>query len=258
MAKERLSRLQKIILLALYQLSGNNTYEREVIVGQNDKDRIAELEAQGYSFSNAMVKDLKIREPSGELKYKKELPDYKLARSKLLYKVNRWEEYNSYTPESYCAATVGWKRWQKGLPPHYHKKQAAFSRSLQILAGKDLVDLLSRRFDGDFVNIYGAGFAKRLGVEPRNFKSEREEALKHEVGKWLKESMRNTGAGSFEEWFNKPISKMLDFGQTTRKAIFESWHSHRGGRNIKAVRLTPKGVSKAENLLKVNFYNAFA
>jgi hypothetical protein len=259
MAKERLSRLQKTILVTLYQLpfklNPDSKYRDTIHAKKNDLTKIAELEFQGYKFYDSGAR---FGDPE-TLIFHKYFPDYSLSRSKLLYSVNRWQDYNDYKPGWDGAGTVRGARNLIGTPPGFGKKQVAFTRSLQILAGKDLILPLSAKIN-NYVEVYGNGFAKRLNVESHNFEMEREAALEKEKEKWRKEKAANpikTGfkaTGTFDKWWSQRLVRPLTGRYYNRKSVWESCYNVRRQRNIKRIRLTPKGIKKAEELLKVNYF----
>jgi len=232
MAKERLSKLQKDILITLYR-EGKTTDMLNEYSKEENKGKIAELKKQGYKFGwknkNPLIPE--------ELCFTKKVIVYELKRLALLFKVYNWQKYNAYKEGWYGFS------WWRGYPKGYLKKQVSFTRSLRNLCGKRLIDLM-----GGFgaIQVYDKELAKKLGIEPNDFEKEKEEAFEKEKEYYKKVKGKNPEIGTFKEWWTKSF-----MGGPTRKSIWESWHNSRINRNVKKIRLTPDGIKKARELLIV-------
>lgn len=266
--KNRLSKLQKRILITLFEQSkSSGIYVESASVKKDDTKRIKELEKDGYVFSRELRLS-STNELSGLLRYEKTVPNYKMQRSGLISKIYNWQQYNKYNE------TCGfWERktgtyWAfdngKGFlaevqpPPQYHKKQATFTRSLQLLAGDKLVSLLDR-YD-ELINLYSKTASERLKTEYKGFDLEKAKAdglekYKEQYKKLQEEGHFDRPSMTFDWWFTlrRPITifGMQTGGWNTPESVYRSNFYHRNGRNISKVRLTPLGVAKVKVLLKV-------
>jgi hypothetical protein len=259
----RLSKLQKKILLTIFENGSGGTYENVVWSKSQNIEEIKDLEKNGYVFRNVGKNPLTGKE-TDDVRYSRYFPDYKMWRSALAFKVFNWQKYNLYRADTYCArlriTTVTklvndkWIRVKEGYPPFYNKRQATLTRSLQLLAKNNLVALL-HRFD-DLVSVYSKTASQRLGVSPTNFEKMKEKGLekyKQEFKKLQKEGHFKNN--TFEDWFtrDRPIQifGLQTGGWNSPESVYKNNCCHRIFRNISKIRLTPQGVVKVKELLKV-------
>jgi hypothetical protein len=252
MAKKRISKLQKRILMTLLQKQ-DGVYEDVKSVNKNDKVKIDALVKADYTFTNEYL-NFKTKKPTGDLRYVKKLPKYQIRRQKLLFNINDWQKYNKYTEE--CGfASLRTDYFGKGKPEGYNKKQTTFTRSLQTLASSNLIWLLSR-FE-EPVSVYGRVFASKMGVIPKTIEEYRAKGLADSKKRYTEAKAQDPTIGTFKDWFNKPIQPSFNGipvgDMTTRNNNYLSDYGGLNYRNAKYVRLTLKGVEKAEELLKVKY-----
>jgi len=235
--KQRLSKLQKDILVALYN-SPKEDYDDGEQIDKNDSEGIKQLEANGYKFWS---------EFGGRCWYRKKITVYKMRRDKLLFRINDWQKYNIYTEDS-TSAKIGNGYWGRGKPDDYNTKQSSFTRSLQTLASSDLVYLL-HMFD-ELVGVYGKIFASKMGTEAKTLDEHRKEGMNYYTERYKKEKEKNPDIGTFEEWFKKPTQNIVgEF--TSRAKLYTENYKRLDMRNTKHVVLAEKGKEKANELLKV-------
>lgn len=232
MTKERLSKLQKDILVILYKEGKQKDTITEYTEAE-DKKRIVGLKKEDYKFGGKYNNPLM---PKAELYFTKEITIYQLKREALLYKLNDWQKYNIYA-EGYYG--FGWR----GRPKDYLKKQVSFTRSLRSLCGKRLIDLKSR-FIG-VISIYDKKLADKLGIEPIDFEKEKLEGIRKAKEKYRLVKEQNPSFYSnisFKKWWKN----------SGQRRLWKDWNCQRVGRNAKVIRLNPKGKVIAEKLLKLN------
>jgi len=176
---------------------------------------------------------------------------YKMRRDALLFEINDWQEYNRYTKEcGFAKLRAGY--WKK-VPDNYMKKQVSFTRSLQTLAGNNLVYLL-HKFN-ELVSVYGKSFSSKMRVKVKTIDDYRKEGM--EKNKWWYEKAKKEDStiGTFDDWFTKlyqpGFNGMAIGAPTTRLKGFIDEYAGLGYRNTKDIELTETGINKASELLKV-------
>ena len=244
MAKERLSKIQKDILVILYT-EGKTTDRNVESVSKKDRGKMAELKKQGYQsggLGGPFGTGEEIDDPliSGNIIYTKEVAIYELSRLALLFKVYNWEKYNAYKEGYY-----GFGRW-RGRPEDYNKKQVILTKSLRNLCGKRLIDLMSK-WGG--ISIYNKELADKLEIEPSDFEADKRKGMERERQLYAEEKKENPKIGTFEEWFNGQRISPLG-GRSSRRAVWESCNNTRVNRNTKKIRLTDDGLIKVKEIIK--------
>lgn len=243
--KFRLSKLQVKILHALYTKGEDRSYElsEKVDDNNNSKERTTKLLESGFIFVNDTI-DPRTGKTVGK-RYTKAIHAKRLTRSKLLFIVNNWQEYNAYSEDASIAGICGWKKWQKGYPPFYKQQQVTFTRSIQTLAAAGYVDLLMR-FEEPVI-ISNKKLAGKMGIETYSLKEERAKRMIAYKERYEKEKTKDQNTKTFEEWFTTKKPNLL--GQYVSPFdIFTSNFSRVNFRKTHWVRLTEKGLSKAEEL----------
>lgn len=255
MSKQRLSKLQIKILHALFTKGEDTIASLVIAVEKNNFEDRTSKEKEGYVFTNEFCKP-STNEPSGKLRYEKKLQTKRLRRSKLLFLINNWQEYNAYAEEASIAGICGWKKWQKGYPPFYKQQQVTFTRSIQTLAGAGYVDLLMKYEEP--VTVWNDSLlAKKLGsIEMKSLDKEKQfgmERLKKDYLTAVQKQPNNPNYKTFDDFLDEKITPMFfgvpAGGETTRRHIFEQNYGRRNYRNTHWIRLTEKGLSKALELI---------
>lgn len=250
----RLSKLQKRILITIFNSEPDGTYEEVVWSKKQDIDKLDSLKKGGFVFKNTGQNPITGAE-TDEARYSKTSPNHVMGRSALAFRLFNWQDWNKYKENRYTAEIGPWQRYnKKGIPPCYNKRQATLTRSLQLLTKNEFVTLL-HRFD-DPISVYSKTASQRLRIKPIDFEKEKERGLERYKQEFVK--LQDSGChknDTFEEWFTRrrPISifGMQTGGWNTPESVYKSNFCHRTFRNISKIRLTEKGVNKVKELLKV-------
>jgi len=241
----RLSQLQKKIIVVLFRTTPNDFYEDVESANKKDLIAVKKLTDDGYIFTNDFC-IYPTNKPSGQGRYVKKIPKHQLCRLRLLIEVFHWQNYSKYK-----YPWAGFRRWN--IPPDYNKKNASLSRCLRLLSKKEIVDLLHQHEMVIEKLPSKKEFEEQKVERLQKLKNEYEEYKVHQGEQKSKNNIPDNpfAVKSFDDYLDTKKINLL--GQrVTARGIFKSDFAHRYAGITKYVRLTPKGIHIGKSLLNVN------